>query len=99
MTIEYSNRHTQGCDSLRMHFRDMFLNLLAEHDNIPSDLRDADNLQTITDNASIGQLFTLANLKERAESCVIRYVEDDGTIIMFLDRLTCGLDLEGRINS
>ena len=99
-TEDTAKRQSMGIDKIRMFLREDFFNLLDKHNNIPMDIKECQALQDITKQASIGQLWTLANLREdKLTSIKLLSLDADGTIYLTFCGMYGGMDLLGIINT
>lgn len=89
-----------GIDKVRMILRDQFINLLIKHriEMLTDD--EASICTDVTANASIGQLYRLANIDiSKAKTFKIVNSDNEGTIYVEFCGMFGGMDLEGNIHT
>jgi hypothetical protein len=97
---ELATRQRIGLDKVRLELREQFFLALDKALNIPTETSEAQALQDITKQASIGQLFALANTrKDKLLSLRLQSVDTDGTIYLTFCGMFGGMDLDGNINT
>ena len=93
-------RQTIGIDRIRMELRGQFFDLLLDNHNIPTSDQECEDLQDITRQASIGQLYQLANMRnDKLKTVKLLSVDTDGIIYLTFCGMYGAMELTGTINT